>query len=530
MTIIRRFGADRSGNFAIILALASIPIFGGLGLAVDYANASRMKSDFQQALDSASVAIAREGKAVTEDEARDIAITFIGENYKEGYTIIDVSVDSGLVTLEAKTVYDTTFARILGYNHIPIDGTSQAATDYHTNEIALVLDTTGSMEGGKLQSLKDAVKGMIDDMAAQNSIPEGLKFALVPFSDFVNVGPQHGPTFKSNGMQNPDGASWLDLNGDVPVPQLELVSGLSRFQLYKHLGQTWPGCVESRVTANGVDYAATDDTPKAAKPETLFVPAFNIDEPSGYYPNSYIDSNVDPFDTTPAGVEAKLAKYGVTTSPSGKVQPATSWTPVTVDTSTSYFYGNYHRPKGPGYSCSSQPLTPLTTNYSALKSKVNSLQAAGSTNIAEGVAWGWRVLSPGEPFTEGRAKKTSTNSKILVVLSDGANSFSVLNNNFKSAYSSYGYLVDARITPENASAAATNAKMDELTLKACGAAKMDGIEIYTISLEINEQATLDMLEACASDKQHFFNLPSRSMLDDAFKQIKDKIAKVRLTG
>ena len=530
MTITRRFLADRSGNFAMLMALMTIPVIGGLGLAIDYSNASRLKSDFQQALDSAAVAIAREGKTVTNDEARDIAIAFLGENFEEGYTNLTITNDNGLVTVDADTVYDTTFARIFGYNHIPIDGSSQAATDYQTNEIALVLDTTGSMAGGKLASLKDAVKGMIDDMAALNSIPDGLKFALVPFSDFVNVGPQFGPSFNAQGIQNSDGASWLDLNGDTLVPQLELVTGLSRFQLIKHLGATWPGCVESRIQYNGTNYAATDDEPKASRPETLFVPAFNIDEPSGFYPNNYISSTVNPFDTTTAGVKAKLAKYGVKTNGSGKPLPATSWTTVAVDYSTSTFYGNYQRPKGPGYSCSSQPISALSTNYTALKSKVNSLVAAGSTNIAEGVAWGWRVLSPGVPFTEGRPKKTSTNSKIMVVLSDGANSFATLNNDFRSAYSSQGYLVDGRIATPGANKSTVDAEMDVRTLQACSAAKLDGIEIYTISLEIDEQATLDMLEACASDKAHFFNLPSRSMLSDAFKQIKDKIAKVRLTG
>ena len=88
----------------------------------------------------------------------------------------------------------------------------------------------------------------------------------------------------------------------------------------------------------------------------------------------------------------------------------------------------------------------------------------------------------------------------------------------------------SRIATPGANKSTVDAEMDVRTLQACSAAKLDGIEIYTISLEIDEQATLDMLEACASDKAHFFNLPSRSMLSDAFKQIKDKIAKVRLTG
>src|SRR5690606_29413698 len=114
-------------------------------------------------------------------------------------------------------------------------------------EITLVLDTTGSMKGGKLTAMKDAVTGMIDSMSAQVNDKQKLRFAVVPFSSFVNVGPQHGPDFDKDGKQVPGtGAPWLDLKGQSPVKQVELSPGVSRFQLYRNLGQKWSGCVEAR--------------------------------------------------------------------------------------------------------------------------------------------------------------------------------------------------------------------------------------------------------------------------------------------
>ena len=37
--------------------------------------------------------------------------------------------------------------------------------------------------------------------------------------------------------------------------------------------------------------------------------------------------------------------------------------------------------------------------------------------------WGWRVLSPTAPFTEGRAYTANDNKKILVLMTDGENTY-----------------------------------------------------------------------------------------------------------
>lgn len=57
---------SRSGNFAIITALAAIPIFGAAGLAVDYMSASRVRSMMQNDADRIALALAAGGQEATD--------------------------------------------------------------------------------------------------------------------------------------------------------------------------------------------------------------------------------------------------------------------------------------------------------------------------------------------------------------------------------------------------------------------------------------------------------------------------------
>jgi hypothetical protein len=72
--------------------------------------------------------------------------------------------------------------------------------------------------------------------------------------------------------------------------------------------------------------------------------------------------------------------------------------------------------------------------------------------------------------------------------------------------------------------------MNKRTLMACDIAKAAGIEIYTIRLEEPNVTTGTMLKECASAPDHYFDVPSRSQLDDAFARIKAKIARVRIAS
>lgn len=520
------FWRDTRGNFALMTAILFVPLAMAAGTAVDIAQIVARQSALQQAMDSAALAVAREGASISDARAREIARTFLDDNYNVDYTNLAVVRSGTRVEVKADSLTPLAFGGFLGFDTWPVLAASSADIAFNRYEIALVLDTTGSMAGGKLQAMKGAVLGMIDSMSDQVQDKEKLKFAVVPFANFVNVGSGYAPSIDKNGkVKNGSGADWLDTKGKTEVPQLELHK-VNRFELFAHLKQPWKGCVETRVKGKkGVDHGLEDTPAVASDPASLFVPALSIDEPDNRdYGNSYIASDVDPLDKSVTGQVKKLLKYGVTNVlalPGQLLDPDRAWANV----STSYSGG-----KGPNRDCVTQPIRPLGNDYSAIKRMVNDLQANGTTNITEGVMWGWRALSPEEPFTQGAARDTPGIEKILIVLTDGANVFGNRNVSLGSSYGSNGYLVDGRLGVTSGSANTTNALMNERTVTACGNVKKDRITVYTIRLEEPDVKTGMMLKDCATDEGHFFDAPSRQHLDDVFKTIGERIVRLRLSS
>ena len=44
---------------------------------------------------------------------------------------------------------------------------------------------------------------------------------------------------------------------------------------------------------------------------------------------------------------------------------------------------------------------PLTTDWTALESMVDTMNLAGMTNVTIGMMWGWHALTPNEPWSSG---------------------------------------------------------------------------------------------------------------------------------
>ncbi len=516
--LLRSFVEDRAGNFAILAAICSIPLVGAAALGVDYANTSRVRTQLQNALDTAVLAVAQKGVKISDDEANLIARRFMSGNLDPQYVNLKMVRKDTSVTLEAGVDVGLYFGGILGKKSVPVFASSTADLAMVSYEIALVLDTTGSMAGGKLQSMKEAVIGLIEDISSQVTDTEKLKFSLVPFATFVNVGPQYGPEFDKHGrVKKGTGAEWLDLEGRSEIPQLELKSGVSRFEVFHNLGQEWAGCVETRMPSKKGEHD-TDDTPVLKSDKaSYFVPAFAIDEPNERgYSNDYINSSVNPLDKSLTGELRKLLKYGVGDLLGSLLSP-----PGGV---------NIEGGRGPNRGCNMQPITSLTNDYGLLKGKVSALEASGNTNIMEGVAWGMRVLSPQEPFAGGAERPGL--EKVMIVLTDGSNVFGTARTALGSSYSSFGYLVDGRLDGLTAASSSKMTEtMNEKTLAACSnAKKKHDISIYTIRLEERDTNTGSMLAQCASDSTQYFDAPSRNQLKDVFKAIGEKIVKLRLSS
>jgi hypothetical protein len=150
---------------------------------------------------------------------------------------------------------------------------------------------------------------------------------------------------------------------------------------------------------------------------------------------------------------------------------------------------------------------------------------AGSTNIPEGLAWGWRVLSPKAPFADG-ADYASTSLKIVVLLTDGTNSINTFTTDLGGAYSSWGYPYSGRLGTNPG----TNMRdgLDAKVRTVCAGIKAKGIKIYTIGLMIDDANGQQLLSDCSSGADFYYNSPSASQLDTVFTAIAQKITKLRI--
>ncbi len=456
----RRLWRDQSGQFAILMAIGLVVVFGALALAVDYAEMSRRRKEMQSTLDAAALATGREMIKVSDPAKLNIyASDFFQQNLptmsKQDFVLTLTLPKKGGEPVRLCAKYRPTMPAVnlllSRLDEVYEISTCSAVATRNTLEVALVLDNSGSMTSiatgtGKtrMDLLKGAATQLVDLLGGAadglTQVDKAVQFAVVPFNQLVNVGAGHS------------GDKWMDQNGLSPVQnesfdwsairdgglgakkRVEFRNGtwvrkgtdwgtddgkaITRFDLFsKVLKLPWAGCVEGRP----YPYNVNDDAPILNKPETFFVPMFAIaarrlldwEIIKNYnWTNEYL-------------YRADAYRYPI-------VQPGTM-----ID----YFqaaYASNSTLTGPNFSCTIAPIRPLTdattvAGRTALKTAINAMSATRGTNVPEGLAWGWRMLSHGEPFTEGRPDEELGNDKVVIVLTDGANLYQPGNR------SAYGY-------------------------------------------------------------------------------------------
>ena len=152
-----------------------------------------------------------------------------------------------------------------------------------------------------------------------------------------------------------------------------------------------------------------------------------------------------------------------------------------------------------------------------------------------GAVWGWRVLSPQAPFDEGLPFGTEGNKKAVIILTDGRNLISsqgfncrtFVNNKYTSHYSGYGYLAEKRLGSTTFSGA-TNSLNSKLTT-VCDNIKAAGITIYTITFELNDIATQNLFEDCASTPDLYFPSADSETLQESFRAIGAQLNSLRIS-
>ena len=200
-TLCAKFRRDEKGNFLMIFAFATAVIFLSAGLAVEYSQAINIKTRVTNALDAATLATARAISIgdITEAEGeaylKDVFMANIGIDALEGsrYTVKNIVINTVSQTVSAQATYDQDLDFIsVGKAAKSQDVASMSAATYGLAdiEVAMVLDTTGSMGGAKIQALRDAATLGVEELLSVNSPgDEKVRISLVPYAYAVNTGP-----------------------------------------------------------------------------------------------------------------------------------------------------------------------------------------------------------------------------------------------------------------------------------------------------------------------------------------------------
>ncbi|WP_417489785.1 pilus assembly protein TadG-related protein [Maricaulis sp.] len=512
--LLSRFAKDRRGNIAVIFALALMPVTLLAGGSVDLSTAMNARSRLAQALDAAALAVGV-NVSVSDADALAIANGFINANYPEremgnitGVTVtLDPDTDS--VTVRGAAEVRTTMLALAGIPTITVHWESVAQRARQRIELAMVLDNTGSMSGSKITALRGAAHLLSEILFEGVGDTGDVKIGVIPFAATVNV----GTGFARDWWLDPDAASPVHAQwaGGDQTNVVCTGNGNRRrctttilhpnhWDLFDDLRNTpWGGCVEARPLPMDID----DTTPNPGRPETLFIPYFAPDEPdlSGYSNNYLSDGLASGVVGSAVNRLRNLLKYD-------DGRPSSN---------------------GPNAACTVTPITPLTTSRSRVDSAISAMAASGNTNIANGIGWGVRVLSPQMPFAEGVGYDDRTVLKAMVILTDGENVLSGQSNDFMSRYEAYGYISDNRLGVRTSNGNLLGTALNARTAAACAYAKAQGIRVYTITFQVSSSTTRNMMQACASNASLYFDSPSSSALRDAFEMIAGDLANLRLS-
>jgi Flp pilus assembly protein TadG len=192
---LRSFAHNRAGNVAMTFGIASLPVIGAVGAAVDFSHANAVKAGMQAALDSTALMLSRDAGTLSNTDLQTKAKNYFNAMFSRpdatGVTVTATySTSAGAqVIVNGSANVPTSIMGIVGYNSITVSGSSTAKWGSERLRVALALDNTGSMASdGKMDALKSATKALLTQLknaAAQNG---DVYVSIVPFSDDVNIG------------------------------------------------------------------------------------------------------------------------------------------------------------------------------------------------------------------------------------------------------------------------------------------------------------------------------------------------------
>ncbi|MEM9168509.1 MAG: VWA domain-containing protein [Pseudomonadota bacterium] len=194
---------------------------------------------------------------------------------------------------------------------------------------------------------------------------------------------------------------------------------------------------------------------------------------------------------------------------------------------------------GPNQDCPA-PILPLTSNRKDVEDHMATLYPNGNTNSANGAVWGWRVISPEAPFSEGVDYSDHQWQKAVVIMTDGENVASDDNTHWDSVATAYGFAIEERMgdgvdRPARGGSGFDSDRMadhyDEKLLRICRRMKQQDILVYTIVFGLNNTSLEEVFRTCATSPNapYYYKAPSGDELEEAFGDIAADLVKLHIS-
>jgi Flp pilus assembly protein TadG len=356
------FRTANGGNIAVTFALATLPVVGTVGFAVDYSHANSVKAAMQAALDSTALMLAKDAATVSTAQLQTNATNYFNALFTKpeatnvSVTATYTTTGGSKVVVNGTANVPTAFLGIIGYNNIPVTGSSTTAWGSTRLRVALALDNTGSMaDDGKMTALKSATKALLTQLKSAAGTDGDVYVSIIPFNHDVNVG---STNYAANWI---DWSDWEDDNG--------------------HDSSTTT-CTTTKTGKSG-------KSSKKCTTSTSWVPD-NHNTWNGCITDR--DQNYDQLVTAPNPADVNLAASVAST-----LFPADQ------------------------YDSCPLPMMGLSYNWTAMNSLVDQMTPNGNTNQPIGLVWAWQSLVGGGPLTAPAKDSNYKYTDVIILMSDGLN-------------------------------------------------------------------------------------------------------------
>lgn len=213
-SLLRRFGRDESGVFAVIFGIMAIVLVALGGAVVDYISLEQTRSRSQIALDAAALALHPNSQLATakvadiQKAAQDLVDNRVGAKNVVKIESTTINRTDGSLLFSGTMTVNTAFVALVGVPTLKALIQSEVKRGSMDIEVAVAVDITGSMtdkvpKAGsgwqtetKIAALQRSLGDLIDLVVKDQQVPSTSRMAIVPYSMAVNVGSTWAPTIR----------------------------------------------------------------------------------------------------------------------------------------------------------------------------------------------------------------------------------------------------------------------------------------------------------------------------------------------